>query len=188
MLQQRPAVIVGREGVDEFGAVLAVELDLVIDGRFVAVQLLLSVPVVPTVLGYAEVLDVSHVVALGDGEVRSVGLVGTDDIVLVRLLIGVINLIEVQEVCNLDFLGRAQRFMCDGYAVAGALVDDLLRVFAHVPLERGKVRLGDIVEEGIEVIALVWRVKVAAEEEDEFVHQLRLLQDIALEIVVDDVE
>ena len=167
---------------------LAVQLDFVIDGRLVAIQLLLVVPVVPAVLGDAEVLDVSNVVALGDGEVRGVGLVGTDDIVLVRLFVSVVNLIEVQEVCNLDFLGRAQRFVFDGYAVAGALVDDLLRVFAHVPLERGEVRLGNVVEEGIEVIALVWRVKVAAEEEDEFVHQLRLLQDIALEIVVDDVE
>ena len=186
--QQRPAVVVGGEGVDEFSAVLAVQLDLVIDGCLVAVQLLLVVPVVPAVLGDTEVLDVSHVVALGNGEVRGVGLVGTYDIVLVRLLVCVINLIEVQEVRNLDFLGRAQRFVGNGNAVAGALVDDLLRVLAHIPLERGEVRLGNVVEEGIEIIALIRRVKVAAEEEDEFVHQFRLLQDIALEVVVDDVE
>ena len=188
MHQQRPAVVVGGEGVDEFGAVLAVQLDFVVDGRLVAVQLLLIVPVVPAVLSDAEVLDVSHVVTLGNGKVRGVGLVSTDDIIFVRLLVSVVNLVEIKEVRNLDFLGRAQCFVCNGNAVAGAFVDDLLRVLAHISLERGEVCLGDVVEEGIEVIALVWSVKVAAEEEDEFVHQLRLLQDVALKVVVDDVE
>ena len=38
---------------------------------------------------------VDAVVALGDGEVRRVRLVRTDDIVLVRLLVRVVNLVEI---------------------------------------------------------------------------------------------
>lgn len=102
--QQWPAVVVGREGVDEFGAVLAMQQDLVVDGRFVSLQLFCCVSVVPAVLGDTEVLDVGNVVALGDGEVWCVRLVCTDDIVFVRLLVSVVNLVEIQEVCNLHFL------------------------------------------------------------------------------------
>lgn len=78
--------------------------------------------------------------------------------------------------------------MGNGNAIARAFVDDYLRVLAHIPLKRGEVRLGDVVEEGIEVIALIRSVKITAEEEDQFIHQFRLLQDIALEIIVDDIE
>ena len=59
--------------------------------------------------------------------------------------------------------------MGNGNAIARALVDDFLCVLAHIPLKRGEIRLGDVVEEGVEVITLIRRIKVASEEEDQLV-------------------
>ena len=78
--------------------------------------------------------------------------------------------------------------MSDRYLIPCPLVDDLLRVLAHIALQGREVRFGDIVEECIQIIALVWSIEVAAKEQNQFVHEFRLLKDVAFQVVIDDIE
>ena len=167
---------------------VAVELDLVIDLLLIAFQFGFGVAVMGTVFRDAKMLDVDSPVALLDGEVRGVGLVRLTETIRIYLLVLVIDLVEIQEVCNLDFLSRAQRLVVDGNGLAGTLVCDGLHVLVHIGAHRREVSLRDVIEEGIEVVTFVRRIEITAEEEDEFIHHLRLPQDVVLQVVVDDIE
>ena len=78
--------------------------------------------------------------------------------------------------------------MSDGYLIPSPFIYDFLGVLTYVTLQGREIGFGDIVEESVQVITLVWCIEIATKEQNQFVNQLWLIKDVALQIIVDDVE
>ena len=78
--------------------------------------------------------------------------------------------------------------MSDRYLISSPFVYNLLGILTHVTLQGREIGFGDIVEEGVQVITLVWCIEVAAKEQNQLIHEFRLFKNITLQVIVDDVE
>ena len=68
---------------------------------------------------------------------------------------------------------------------AGPLVYNLFRILIHIATQSGKVGFGYVIEEIIEIVSLIRCVEITSEEQYQLIHQLRTLQYVFFQVIVD---
>ena len=116
-------------------------------------------------------LYVSNLISLTDNKVGSIRLTRKLNIVFVKRLIFIVDIIQIQEVGNLYLLIGTHNFALNGYRFLGANIHYLLLKLIQITAQGSKIRFCYLVKEVVEVIPLVWSIEVGCKEQYQIVYK-----------------
>ena len=149
----------------------------IVDSLFIRCKLIFAKAVIFTVLRYSKMLYISNFIPLTNNKVGSIRLASKLNVVFVKRLVFVIDIIQIQEVGNLHLLIGTHNFALNSYRLLGTNIHYLLLKLIQITAQGGKIRFRYLVEEVVEVIPLVWSIEIGRKEQYQIVDEAFILQN-----------
>ena len=147
------------------------QIDFVIYSLFIGFKLIVTKAIIFAILRNAEMFNIGNSITLPNNKVGRIGLFWKKNIILIHRLIFIVDVIQIQKICNFHLLMGTHYFALNCHWVFCANINNLLFKLVEITTHCGKIWFCNFIEKTIEIFTLIRSIKVWSKKQNQVIYK-----------------